>query len=295
MKTISLAAVVLAASAGAAFAGDLPSSKSAPMAPVYVSPWDFDIGAGITNDYIFRGITQSNHNPSVAAHGELRYNWNSTYQWYVGVAGESIKLSPYTAGPSMELDVYGGARATYGAITLDIGAWGYLYPDTPRAYHPKADASWVEVYAKPSWAVNDSLTVGANFFYTPSYINTGAEGEYLSGTVKYVMPGSLSAFTVSGEYGYQWLGNVDGTTLAGAFVPFRSLPSYATWNAGISYTWKFATLDLRYVGTSLSQRDAWRLTGIDTNNAGWASQKSNYGDDRFVATLSFALGGKDLK
>ena len=74
MKKISLAAAVLALSAGSAFAGDLPSMKSAPIAPIVINPWDFNVGATLTSDYLFRGITQSNHQPSVWGRAEVRYN-----------------------------------------------------------------------------------------------------------------------------------------------------------------------------------------------------------------------------
>jgi hypothetical protein len=44
------------------------------------SPWDIAFGAAVMNDYIFRGITQSNHKPSVAAYFEPRYNINNNLQ-----------------------------------------------------------------------------------------------------------------------------------------------------------------------------------------------------------------------
>jgi len=312
MNKLSLAAVVLAASAGSAFAGDLPSTKAAPVAPIVVSPWDYDIGAGITSDYIFRGITQSNHQPSVSAHGEIRYNWTADYQFYFGISGESIKFTNNifpVGSPALELDGFGGIRGTHGAFAFDLGAIGYGYPDSPIGTH--VDGAWgtvglsprnptfFEIYFKPTYAVNDALTVGLNFFYTPSYLNTGADGEYLSGTVKYTLPGQFSAFAVSGEFGHQWLGKLDsvytGNNSAGYVYlgdAAGKLPDYNYWNAGLAYTWKFVTLDLRYYGTDLSRTAAYQLTGIPNTFLG---TKSNYADDRFVATLSFDLTSKDLK
>ena len=118
MKKIAyFAALSTALVSMSASAADLASKKVAPAPVVVASPWDFDIGAGLTSDYMFRGITQSNHAPSVAAHGELRYNFSDMWQGYVGVAGESIKLSKFDGSPSMELDTYGGVRGTFGAFT----------------------------------------------------------------------------------------------------------------------------------------------------------------------------------
>src|SRR6266568_2239187 len=118
-------ALAIALSAGSAFAADLPSTKAAPAAPVVVSPWAFDIGAGVTTNYIFRGITQSNGGPSVAAHGELRYNVNDNWQLYGGVSAESIKFSPnyYSVGsPAVELDGDLGVRGTFDKFAFDLGA-----------------------------------------------------------------------------------------------------------------------------------------------------------------------------
>ena len=77
------------------------------------------------NDYIFRGVTQSNHKPSVAAYFEPRYNVNKDVQLYVGVAGESISFPNRAAA---EIDIYGGIRPTFGMFAFDFGVWGYLYP-----------------------------------------------------------------------------------------------------------------------------------------------------------------------
>jgi uncharacterized protein (TIGR02001 family) len=322
MKLISLAAVIVAASAGSAFAGDLPSTKSAPIAPVVVNPWDYDIGAGVTSDYIFRGITQSNHQPSVSAHGELRYNVNPTWQFYVGTSGESIKFTNniFNVGsPAMEFDGYGGIRGTFDKLATDLGVFAYGYPDSPEGTKlvtlgnvtqpiglAPRNPTFVEVYFKPTYTVNDWLTLGLNEFYTPSYLNTGAYGNYLSGTAKLSGQGDLSAFAVSGEFGHQWLGKVDSVYINNnnnptyQYIGYANgqLPSYNYWNAGVSYTWKFLTLDLRYYGTDLSRSQAYILTGIPNgfNAAGNGyNTTSNYADDRFVATLSFDLTSKDLK
>lgn len=320
MKKVSLIAVAaLAVSAGSAFAGDLPSDKSPPPAPVVASPWGFDVGGELTSDYIWRGITQSNHQPSVWGHGELQYNFDPMWQGYIGVSGESIKFSPNyfpVGSPAMELDGDAGLRATIGNFGFDLGGIVYGYPDSPIGYHQDPrygngtypsdviglsprNPTFFEVYLKPTYTVNSMLTIGANEYYSPSFLNTGAWGDYLSGTVKVSLPGELSGFTVSGEIGYQWLGKVDsvysGNNPAGYYyVGYANgqLPSYAAWNAGISYNWKFVTLDVRYYGTSLSSAQAYILTGIpDAIN----STTSNYGDNAIVGTISFDFTQDSIK
>ena len=229
MKLLTLVvASALAASAGAAFADDLASTKSAPAAPAAVaSPWDFDVGATLTSDYLFRGITQSNHQPSVWGRAELRYNVNSNWQLYAGTSAESIKFSPNyfpVGSPAVEWDGDAGVRGTFDKFAFDIGGIVYGYPDAPTGttlvYSPwfnsvyaiglsPRNPTFFEIYVKPTYTVNDILTLGANFFASPSYLDTGASDEYLSGTFKLTGPAQLSAFSLSGELGYQWLGRVD--------------------------------------------------------------------------------------
>src|SRR5438128_10223176 len=125
MKKMVLVAATLAMTAGSALAADMAVKAVRPPPPPPFEPWDFAFGSALMNDYIFRGVTQSNHKPSVAAYFEPRYNVNKDLQLYIGVAGESISFANRAAA---EVDIYGGIRPTFGAFAFDIGVWGYLYP-----------------------------------------------------------------------------------------------------------------------------------------------------------------------
>src|ERR1039457_4533629 len=108
MKKVVMSVVAaLAFSAAPSLAADMPV-KAAPAAPAAApSPWDIEFGSALMSDYIFRGITQSAHKPSVAAYFEPRYNITKDIQLYVGVSGESISFPNRAAA---EIDLYGGAR-----------------------------------------------------------------------------------------------------------------------------------------------------------------------------------------
>jgi uncharacterized protein (TIGR02001 family) len=254
MKKMVLVAALLAMT-GSAFAADLPlkAVKAPPPAPF--DPWDLAFGSAIMNDYVFRGITQSNHKPSVAAYFEPRYNINKDTQLYIGVSGESISFPNRAAG---ELDIYGGIRPTIGIFAFDLGVWGYLYPggqcfgsqgatlqgncaifggNTDFGQNPpfsglpingnfaKKSASFYEVYGKVNITVNDQWQVGFNEYYSPNFLNLGAWGDYASITAKWTAPSTTFGTSgvgmyVSGEFGRQWLGTSDafyGTTTPTAF------------------------------------------------------------------------------
>ena len=299
MKKIVLSVVAaLAASAAPALAADMP--VKAPLAPVAApSPFDIAFGAAIMTDYVWRGITQSAHKPSVAAYFEPRYNINPNLQLYAGLAGESIKFPNNAAA---EIDFYGGIRPTFGPVAFDVGFWYYYYPGGNSSYTTDnfgvlaaiADASFYEVYGKATWTVNDFIAVGGNLYYTPSYLNTGAEGVYASGTLKVtapstMLPAGIGAY-VSGEFGRQWLGTTD--VIPGVFVPAVDLADYNTWNVGIGFTWKALTLDLRYSDTDLSKTNCYIITGDPHASA---AGESNWCGATFIAKLSVDTTLSSLK
>src|SRR5258705_2086534 len=125
MKKLALLATTLAMVSGSALAADMAVKAVKAPPPAAFDPWDVAFGSAIMNDYIFRGITQSNHKPSVAAYFEPRYNVTKDFQLYVGLGGAS---NPFPNPAAAEIDAYGGARLTVGKFAFDVGAWGYMYP-----------------------------------------------------------------------------------------------------------------------------------------------------------------------
>ncbi len=246
MKKTVLVAALLAVTSGSTFAADM-RVKVLPPAPAF-DPWDFAFGSAMMSDYIFRGVTQSNHKPSVAGYFEPRYNFNKDLQLYIGTSGESISFPNRAAA---EIDVYGGIRPTFGMFAFDIGAFGYIYPGGqcfnnfafPGSGIPgsepgclssavggnadpvsgglpvngnfaKRDASFYEVYAKVNVTLNDQFQIGANEYYSPNFLNLGTAGNYASITGKYTAPSAFFGSSgigiyISGEYGRQWLGTSD--------------------------------------------------------------------------------------
>ena len=151
------------------------------------------------------------------------------------LAGASIAFANRAAA---EIDAYGGARLTVGQFAFDVGAWGYLYPGgtchygaaTDTAGVPlsnecqvnallngnviKKDVSFFEVYGKVNYTFNDYFSMGGNVYYSPNFLNTGAEGTYASIVGKAIAPSTWFGASgigmyASGEFGRQWLGTSD--------------------------------------------------------------------------------------
>jgi uncharacterized protein (TIGR02001 family) len=284
--------MVLVSVSGSAFAADLPVKALKAPVPAF-DPWDVAFGGAVMNDYIFRGVTQSNHQPSVTAYFEPRYNVNKDLQLYIGTSTESISFANRAAA---EVDIYGGIRPTFGSFALDFGVWGYLYPgghcadgttltggvpggnvcpvstDTIFLANNnvmKKNVSFFEVYGKGNYTINDNWQFGVTEYYSPNFLNSGAWGNYASITGKYTAPATAFGKSgvgmyVSGEFGRQWLGTSDAfygvNSALGNFSSGIPYASYNTWNIGIGFTYKTFTLDFRYSDTNLSKGDCNAFT-----------------------------------
>ena len=212
----------------AARAADVEIMTQAPrLSP---SPWDVAFGLAFVSDYNFRGITQSNHKPSVWASFEPRYNITKDLQVYVGIGGESIAFPNRAAA---EIDLSAGIRPTFGPMALDFGVWYYWYPGGEcfhnlaafgadcaangplpiNANTVKANLNFFEIFAKSTFTLNEGVALGGAVYYSPSVVNSGASGTYVSGNLKFtasrtLLPEGLNAYW-SAEAGYWFLGTTD--------------------------------------------------------------------------------------
>src|SRR5262245_52260801 len=121
IKTASLGAVSLlaaAAFAAPAFADGMPGhgriSSGAPESRGCTTAGN----VGLTTDYVFRGISQSNEEGAVQGGVDLTCG-----RFYAGVWGSSVAFDN-----GSEVDIYGGFKHTTGPVTWDLGLIYYSYP-----------------------------------------------------------------------------------------------------------------------------------------------------------------------
>ncbi|PWB65809.1 MAG: hypothetical protein C3F17_02990 [Bradyrhizobiaceae bacterium] len=300
MKTMFVTAASILALTSGALAADLPViTKAPPPAPV-ASAWDIAFGGLIASDYNFRGVSQSDRGPSVGAYFEPRFNITPNVQLYAGIGGYSVKLA---SDPAAEIDLYAGIRPTFGPLALDIGFLYYWYPRESQLFIDPTgtflttspvgatgfwslnDTDFWEIYGKATYTISDYVAVGGALYYAESWLNSGADGTFASANIKFTapagfLPSDVGAY-VSAEVGHYWLGT------ATAFAPPFDVPDYLTWNAGIGFTYKVLTLDLRYYDTDLTPAEC-ALVGGDPA-AFYNGGTSRWCDATFIAKLSFDL------
>jgi uncharacterized protein (TIGR02001 family) len=302
----------------AAMAADMPAK--APRKAVEVSPWDIAFGGALMSDYNFRGISQSDRGPSVTAYVETRYTVNPSLQLYAGSQYWSVDLP---TGTSCECDFYAGFRPTVGPLAFDFGFIYYWYPrerqvfqtapfavfpapvgtigsstffNTGTAWTPNDGLDYWEVYGKVTWdVIKDKFALGANFYYSPDWLGSGAYGFYASGTAKLTMqsfkfPTIMGVkeigWYISGEVGHYSLGTADNFLGLGTFA----LPDYWTWNLGVAFTQGVFTLDFRYYDTDLSKGECLVLTAdlrgmVDGTSPG----QSKWCNPTFIVATKFDL------
>jgi hypothetical protein len=243
------------------------------------------------SDYNFRGISVSDHRPAVSAYFEPRYDFSRNLQAYLNVATNSLTLPNHAAAA---VEIYAGVRPTFDRLALDVGFWEHWLPGgrcfnfqapgglcipqltVPFVNSVPAELSFWEAFGTATYYVDRQLSFGGGVLWTPSVLNSGAEATYAAGWAKYVLPPILPqdfGWLISAEAGH-WFRDTS---------PF---PSYTNWNAGLAFTWKQFTLDLRYSDTDRHDC-AVPVAAFD--------HTSNRCGPSFIARLGFDLTKQSLK
>ena len=81
------------------------------------------VDAGVTSDYVWRGLTQTRGKPAVS--GGVEYVMDSA--WYFGAWASNSQNEAYNHG-SAELDLYVGLSGQGDSIAYDFGFINYQYP-----------------------------------------------------------------------------------------------------------------------------------------------------------------------
>jgi uncharacterized protein (TIGR02001 family) len=211
-----LTALGLVAAAGAANAG-------------VTSTWT------LTNDYDFRGNSQSAKDPAIQ--GSIDYAHESG--WYIGAWASNIDFFEPDADPKYELDLYSGfTGTTESGLGWDAGLVYYTYPQ-------ETDFNYFEIYGSLSkdW-------FKGKIWYSNKFGGTAAEdlAKALAGTDK------VSAWYVEGNATFPLPENFSVILHAGySFGDYWDNAfgdKQLDYAAGVGYTAGNFTLALKYVDTS---------------------------------------------
>lgn len=114
------------------------------------SPWSGSLT--VTNDYLFRGISQTDHRPAA----QLGLEYDGAAGWYLGGWTSNVSwlsdtsTSTQPVSNSLEFDAYGGWRGQFDSDWhWDAGLYAYTYPGSyPHGY---TSPQTLEGYAWLGW------------------------------------------------------------------------------------------------------------------------------------------------
>jgi uncharacterized protein (TIGR02001 family) len=222
-----------------------------------------------TSDYVFRGISQTDNDPTVQGSVGLAYG-----MFYAGAWGSGLDFGA-GSDAELEIDWYGGIKPTWnspvGVVSFDFGVIYYTYPGLADA---AAEADYVEFkagYSLPSPFIKN-LTTGSTVYYSPEYGGEIGEVWTTESVASYALP-QIWVFTptLSGLLGWQ-----TGETSEGYNGGFED--EYYYWNAGLTLAVEKLTFDFRYWDSDL-----------DAAPGGLCGTAAFQCDERFVFSATVAL------
>lgn len=180
------------------------------------SPFTWEI-TGVS-DYVFRGASQSDENPTGQA--GLTYTHDSGF--YVGTWASGVDFGG--AKPDFEVDAFIGYNTDISdTVNFDIALNRYNYPDA-------GDSNYNELTTTTTFAETYALTIA----YTNDVWALDADGWYFGLGREWELP---QEFTLAANVGYSTFGD-------------EVAENYADWSLGVSRAFGPATVGLSYHGTN---------------------------------------------
>jgi uncharacterized protein (TIGR02001 family) len=208
---------------------------------------------GVTTDYRFRGLSQSNQK----AAGQATINVNHESGLYVGTWASTISENSLPGYGEAEVDLYGGYTKTLdNGLGFDVGLLYYLYPLSRDTLGGVAnDTDFFEPYASVNYTLGPvNVKVGANYAWSGQAGLGDDDSLYLYSNLAATIPNTP----------VKLLGHVGRSNGAlGAFNLDATDESYLDWSLGAEVGYKGFTLGVSYVDTDITDQ---RLLGEKFSN-----------------------------
>jgi uncharacterized protein (TIGR02001 family) len=274
----------------------LPSAAAdLTLAPVADTTADdalkFETKVLLMSDYIYRGVSLSQHRPSAAVSGEVE--WHGIY------AGANVQSVDLPTQPAAEITWSAGYRWTMAGFDMDVGANYFWYPREILADGQPA-TSYVEYALEADRDITDQVTLKGVLAYSPNISGTGAWGAYAEARAEIDLPTFVTdiEWQLNAAVGYWRFGNT--SPALGGFP----LPAYTNWLVGLEFTFrKHLVLDLTYSDTNLSKENCFVFTGDPLATPGGVPDPVSNPDGlrsrlcgaTLVGTLTVRLDQSDFK
>ncbi|QWD76028.1 hypothetical protein ICV32_09500 [Polynucleobacter sp. MWH-UH24A] len=271
MNTFKKTTLALAISGLAS--GAMAQSAPAPAPEPEKSPITANVT--ITNDYRYRGITQTNYQPAIQggfdyAHESGFYigNWNSTINWVSNTTGNAVTAP-------VEMDFYGGFKKELIApgFASDIGVLQYFYAQ--KGNYPAGsmlNPNTTEIYLAQNYTFGSLSGFGKiNYGLTNIFGIPNSSGSYYLDLTSNFDTG-IWGLTLNGHIGYQYVAGQPSRP-SGWSSPTPNNISYTDWKLGVTKDFGGGlSLSASYVSTNANSSwwNTWSALpqGTPTTTAG---------------------------
>lgn len=224
------------------------------------SPHELSANVGFTNDYRFRGISQTFKDPAIQ--GGLDYSHKSGF--YLGTWASNVDPD-FLAGSNMEWDFYGGYVFNAGPVEVNVGGLYYYYPGKDEAA-AGFDPNTFEVYAGVTW---EWLNVKYSHSTTKLFGIADSKGSgYLEANVSVPLAYDIELGLHYGKTFVSGTGNTD----------------YSDWKIGVSKEMLGLNFGLAYVDTNIKSSNATWGAVTAYNNGG--TKTKDLADGTVLVTVS---------
>ena len=266
LQKTAIAAAISGLFAPAVFA------QAAPAAAPEPSPITANVT--ITNDYRYRGISQTNYQPAIQggfdyAHESGFYigNWNSTINWVSNTTNNGVKAP-------IEMDFYGGFKKELIApgFASDFGVLQYYYNQTGGNYNGMMlNPNTTEIYAAQNYTFGSLSGFGkVNYGLTNIFGIPNSTGSYYLDLTSNLDTG-FWGLSVNAHIGYQYVAGQPITS--GPLPQLQNNLSYTDWKLGVTKDFGGGlSLAASYVSTNANPNwwNTWSSTTVNnpTSSAG---------------------------
>lgn len=230
------------------------------------SPHSLSANVGLSSDYIFRGISQTGHDPAIQG----GFDYSHSAGFYLGTWASNVgwieDYQGYNSG-NIEIDLYGGFRNSIGKsdFTYDVGVVSYFYPGSRPGGTTNADTT--ELYAALGWKW---FTVKYSYALTDAFGFTDSEGsDYLD--ISASVPIGETGLTAGAHWGTFNFENNSGN-------------DYNDWKVSLAY-------DMGKLGDKFSGMTVGLMyTDTDGNKGAWTDANNEHlADGRGTVWISKAF------
>ena len=216
------------------------SAISMPAAQADITEgWTASANVGMTSDYRFRGISQSDEDFAIQG----GFDWAHDSGFYVGLWASNVDFEIQTVDDAQaELDVYAGFGGEFGdsGIGYDIGVLDYNYPGASG----RLNYDFTEVYGSLSYSWTEAFSTSLSLAYTSDYYGGSDDATYWNVAADY-------------DFGNDWM--------VGGSVGGQDVDDNATWGTPdwndyklyVATSFKGFDFDVSWIDTDLSNRQCF--------------------------------------